>query len=124
MKLTYHRNGDYLFPVLGLTEAEQCPLGKYGRMRLRYLEGTSSKTVHAATALRQAHGTLAGNRPYLPGAIGADGLPDAGVGRCDRSTESGESDGMGTAHERHPPSDRGDSPNETGFRLKGEILCF
>lgn len=38
MKLTYHRNGDYLLPDLGLTEAEQCPLGKYGRMRLRHLE--------------------------------------------------------------------------------------
>lgn len=39
MKLTYHRNEDYLLPNLGLTEAEQRPLGKYGRMRLRYLEG-------------------------------------------------------------------------------------
>lgn len=38
MKLTYHRNGDYLLPDFGLTEAEQHPLGKYGRMRLRYLE--------------------------------------------------------------------------------------
>ena len=38
MKLTYHRNGDYLLPDLGLTKAEQRPLGKYGRMRLRYLE--------------------------------------------------------------------------------------
>ena len=38
MKLTYHRNGDYLLPNLGLTEAEQRPLGKYGQMRLRYLE--------------------------------------------------------------------------------------
>ncbi len=38
MKLTYHRNRDYLLPDLGLTEAEQRPLGKYGRMRLRYLE--------------------------------------------------------------------------------------
>ena len=38
MKLTYHRNGDYLLPDLCLTEAEQPPLGKYGRMRLRYLE--------------------------------------------------------------------------------------
>ena len=38
MKLTYHRNGDYLLPDLGLTEAEQRPLGKYGRVRLRYLE--------------------------------------------------------------------------------------
>ena len=38
MKLTYHRNGDYLLPDIGLTEAEQRPLGKYGRIRLRYLE--------------------------------------------------------------------------------------
>ena len=38
MKLTYHRNGDYLLPDLGLTEAEQRPLSKYGRMRLRFLE--------------------------------------------------------------------------------------
>ena len=38
MKLTYHRNGDYLLPDLCLIEAEQRPLGKYGRMRLRYLE--------------------------------------------------------------------------------------
>ena len=38
MKLTYHRNGDYLLPDLGLTEAEQRPVGKYGWMRLRYLE--------------------------------------------------------------------------------------
>ena len=37
MKLTYYQNGDYLLPDLGLTEAEQRPLGKYGRMRLRYL---------------------------------------------------------------------------------------
>ena len=38
MKLTYYQTGDYLLPDLGLTEAEQRPLGKYGRMRLRYLE--------------------------------------------------------------------------------------
>ena len=38
MKLTYHRNGDYLLPDLGLTEAEQRPVGKYGWMRLCYLE--------------------------------------------------------------------------------------
>ena len=38
MKLTYHRCGDYLLPDLGLTEEEQQPLGKYGRMRLNYLK--------------------------------------------------------------------------------------
>ena len=37
-ELTYKRNGDYLLPDLGLTEAEQKPLGKYGIMRRQYLE--------------------------------------------------------------------------------------
>ena len=36
--LTYMQNGDYLLPDLGLTETEQKPLGKYGLMRLHYLE--------------------------------------------------------------------------------------
>ena len=38
MKLNYNRHGDYFLPDLGLTEAEQRPVGKYGWMRLRYLE--------------------------------------------------------------------------------------
>ncbi len=38
MKLNYSHHGDYPQPDLGLTEAEQRPLGKHGRMRLRYLE--------------------------------------------------------------------------------------
>lgn len=37
-ELIYRKNGDYLLPDLGLTEAEHKPLGKYGRMRQRYLE--------------------------------------------------------------------------------------
>ena len=71
MKLTYHRNGDYLFPVLSLTEAEQCPLGKYGRMRLGYLEehrpGLYTRLLLSGKLMEH----LQRNRPYLPGAIGA-----------------------------------------------------
>ena len=37
-ELIYRQNGDYLLPDLGLTEAEQKPLGKYELMRLHYLE--------------------------------------------------------------------------------------
>ncbi len=37
-ELIYKRNGDYLLPEMGLTEAEQKPLGKYGMMRQQYLE--------------------------------------------------------------------------------------
>ena len=38
MELKYYRCGDYLLPDLGLTEEEQKPIGKYGQMRLDYLE--------------------------------------------------------------------------------------
>ena len=38
MNLTYTRNGDYLIPDLSLTEQESRPLGKYGRIRKKYLE--------------------------------------------------------------------------------------
>ena len=38
MKLTYHRNGDYLLPNLAVNENDQQPLGKYGMMRLHFLQ--------------------------------------------------------------------------------------
>ena len=37
-ELIYRRNGDYLLPEMGLTEAEKTPLGKYGIRRRQYLE--------------------------------------------------------------------------------------
>ena len=37
-QLTYGSNGGYLIPNLTLTEQEQQPLGKYGRMRKQYLQ--------------------------------------------------------------------------------------
>jgi len=35
---TYTQVGDYLIPNLVISEAEQSPLGKYGRMRKHYLK--------------------------------------------------------------------------------------
>ena len=37
-ELTYQKNGDYMIPNLTLTEQEQTPLGKYGRIRKKYLK--------------------------------------------------------------------------------------
>ena len=37
-ELTYIQNGDYLIPDLKLSETEEKPLGKYGRMRKKYLQ--------------------------------------------------------------------------------------
>ena len=36
--LNYTRNGDYFIPNLTLSETETKPLGKYGRMRKKYLQ--------------------------------------------------------------------------------------
>ena len=38
MKLTYYRNGDYLLPDLAVNETDQHLLGKYGMLRLHFLQ--------------------------------------------------------------------------------------
>ena len=37
-ELTYRKDGDYLIPDLSLSGQAQKPLGKYGRMRKKYLQ--------------------------------------------------------------------------------------
>ena len=37
-ELIYQKNGDYLIPDLTLSGQEKTPLGKYGRMRKKYLQ--------------------------------------------------------------------------------------
>ena len=38
MEMTYTKNGDYLVPDLTLTQQPEQSLGKYGRMRQKYLK--------------------------------------------------------------------------------------
>ena len=38
MEITYIRKGDYLYPNLALDPADQVDVGKYGRLRRRYLQ--------------------------------------------------------------------------------------
>ena len=38
MKITYVPKGDYLYPNVTLTADDQLPIGKYGRMRKKYLK--------------------------------------------------------------------------------------
>ena len=42
-ELTYTRCGDYYIPDLKLSEQPEAPIGKYGRMRQRYPEGTPAR---------------------------------------------------------------------------------
>ncbi len=45
-ELTYTRCGDYYIPNLKLSEQPQMPIGKYGRMRQRYLKEYRSGLYH------------------------------------------------------------------------------
>ena len=38
MKITYVQKGDCLYPNVTLTAEDQLPIGKYGRMRKKYLK--------------------------------------------------------------------------------------
>ena len=38
MEITYHQEGDYLIPDLKLSDTTEYQIGKYGRMRPRFLE--------------------------------------------------------------------------------------
>ena len=106
MKLTYHQNGDYLLPNLGLTEAEQRPLGKYGRMRLRYLEEHRPVLFTQLLLSGKLMEHLQEIDSTCRGTDGADDLPDASTGGCNGRIKSSQPDGMDTAYERHPPSGR------------------
>lgn len=37
-EIQYHQNGDYLIPTITLGNQSQQPLGKYGRLRKKYLQ--------------------------------------------------------------------------------------
>lgn len=44
---TYRQCGDYLIPEISLPDAETTPIGKYGRMRHRYLKERRSVLYNA-----------------------------------------------------------------------------
>lgn len=58
-ELTYTLHGDLLFPNMELTEEEQMPLGKYGRMKLQYLKeqrpGLFSRLLLSGQLMHQLH---------------------------------------------------------------------
>lgn len=58
-ELTYTLHGDLLFPNMELTEEEQMPLGKYGRMRLQYLKekrpGLFARLLLSGQLMHQLH---------------------------------------------------------------------
>ena len=64
--LTYTRCGDYEIPNLTLSETENKPLGKYGRMRKRYLQEHSPVLWNSASFHGTAKGHTIPKRPIYP----------------------------------------------------------
>ena len=60
---TYTQVGDYLLPDLIIDEAEQQPIGKYGRMRKRYLK--EHRPILFSNLLLSGKLDQHGNRPRL-----------------------------------------------------------
>ena len=56
---TYTRVGDVLLPGLALEETESRPIGKYGRLRKRYLKEHRLATYSAMLLNGELHGHLA-----------------------------------------------------------------
>ena len=58
-ELTYTLHDDLLFSCMELTEEEQMPLGKYGRMRLQYLKeqrpGLFARLLLSGQLMHQLH---------------------------------------------------------------------
>ena len=119
-ELIYKRNGDYLLPDLGLTEAEQKPLGKYGIMRQRYLEQSRPGLYTRLIMIRRPDAHLQ-ERP-------TDGAREAGepdepadeAERRDRGTEGQGSDGLGGPDEQPEAAGGGNDPVGADLRLTGQ----
>ena len=77
---TYRQEGDYFVPNLALPDTGAYPLGKYGRMRRRYLK--EHRPALYNTML------LNGTLPDLPRAHGAHLHRYGGAGGRDRGPES------------------------------------
>ena len=69
MKLTYHRNGDYLLPNIAVNETDQQSLGKYGMLRLHFLETHRSvlysELLLSGKLVPHLHGCFA-SRSFVP----------------------------------------------------------
>ena len=63
---TYENANGYQIPVIHA--ADSTPIGKWGRMRKRYLLRAASPALHRAPALRAALSPSGGDRPSLRGA--------------------------------------------------------
>ena len=57
MEITYHWEGDYLIPDIKLSDTTEYQIGKYGRMRKRFLE-ENHRGIYSDMILRKPYGNI------------------------------------------------------------------
>ena len=86
MELTYHRNGNYLFPNLILENEAEEPVGKYGLLRKQYLKEHKTNW----------YGCLADvDHPFIPWSGPA--IRQSSCGKCG-TARAGRRDGTSGIH--------------------------
>ena len=86
-ELTYTRCGDYYIPDLKLSEQPEAPIGKYGRMRRRYLKEHRPGLYTSLILCEKLYPHLLEIDRAARGAHGRHAAPHDGGGGRDRGFE-------------------------------------
>ena len=111
-KLTYTRCGDYYIPNLKLSEQPEAPIGKYGRMRQRYLK-EHRPGLYSSLILNEK---LYPHLLEIDRTDGRHAAPHDGGGGCHRGTESPRPYALGGSDEHVESAGGGNPLFRTNFR--------
>ena len=98
-ELTYTRCGDYYIPDLKLSKQPEAPIGKYGRMRQRYLKEHRPGLYSSLILSEKLYPHLLEIDRAGAGAHGRHAAPHDGGGGRHRGTESRDPHALGGADE-------------------------
>lgn len=115
----YRQEGDYLIPNLALPDIGDNQIGKYGRMRRRYLKEHRRILYTNLLTSGNLRRHLAEIDQACNEAYGKHRICSGKAGRRNRSAESGRSDGVGAPHEQYSQPCRGNCTDGTCICLIG-----
>ena len=120
-ELTYTRCGDYYIPDLKLSEQPEAPIGKYGRMRQRYLKERRPGLYSSLILSEKLYPHLLETDRGGAGAYGHHTSPHDGGGGSYRGIESPRPYAVGGADEYAESTGRGIDTVRTDFQLNLRI---
>ena len=116
---TYRREGDYLIPNLALPDIGDNQIGKYGRMRRRYLKEHRRILYTNLLTSGNLRCHLAEIDQTCNERMESIVICYGKAGRRNRSAESGRPDEVGAPHEQHSQPCRGNCTDGTCICLIG-----